>query len=126
MAGIARSLERTGASKPTARTAPGRGAFVSLFAPAAGDRVQRQATSDAEQTGGAEASHSGCTCGAPGAVSDPCPGCVKVLRAASTLLGPPAASRVGLEVSRPSDPAEREADTIADHVVAGGSAIGAF
>jgi hypothetical protein len=81
----------------------------------------------ARQADAAAAGKSGCACGTPGAASDPCPACLKVLAAASGMAavpprdgvdGPMAALTTALfgrqvPVSQPDDAAEREADRIA-------------
>src|SRR5205085_11549987 len=79
-------------------------------------------SADSEQT--AKAGLSSCACGAPGAVSDPCPGCRKVIAAASGMTGTKDSSGQ-LEVSSPVDATEREADAVADQIAGGLARAGA-
>ena len=104
--------------KPESATAVGRhraGAWSPARVPGqSAPVVARRASSgpEAERDQAETPERSGCACGAQGAVSDPCPGCRKVLASAAGL--PPS----GLNVSSPSDPAEREAEALADRVLA--------
>ena len=74
-----------------------------------------RSSAEAASEGKGASGKSGCACGASGAVSNPCPACKRVLWAATGMAPPSSAPE--LAVSRPSDPAEREADALAARIV---------